>query len=226
MRTSGLLPICFAFLLTLGCTAQSPYFEGVITYTIATTYKADNPRHKVFYENEKFGDTVRVYTNEAGYTKRTFPGSGRYGSKAYYYDPSSNREMATYNFTDTVYVVDASNTGVIDIRIQPCTSASTESVLGYEVDCLEMISRDTFLDVTMTSRYYYPREGLAINYATWEKNKDFLQGEMYWRSKSHWLRIEADYGNYAYVMQAVSVDPRAVAKEEFVPPSGPEKMLQ
>ena len=205
---------------------NKPFFEGVIVYTIHTTYKGDNSRHKQFYETEKFGDTIRLYTNQEGFTKKEFVGAAHYGNKAYFYDPSFNQEFATYNFTDTVYVVNAKEVGVSDITISKCTGEQLSSVLGYKVGCLELVYQDPFLNLEPKSRYYYANNGLEINYTAWSHNMDLYQGSMYEESKNHWLRIEADYGNYEYVMNAIKIEKKEIPDEVFEIPDGPKKRVE
>lgn len=96
--------LCSFFLLACIELLPAQIFEGIIYYKMDVNYKGGNLRHKQYYEEEKFGDTVAVYVNQEGYVKREFVGSSiQFGTDAYIYDPTRNIQFALYNSIDTIY---------------------------------------------------------------------------------------------------------------------------
>lgn len=206
--------------------ANAQIFEGEIAYKVDVNYKGTNRRHKEYYENEKFGDTILVYVSKEGSVRREFPGSSKYGAKYYLYDPISNIQYAEFRFSDTVYWYKADTNPLMDYKI---VEGCDNNEIYFEdklLDCIETEGFDSHLNQPTKSRYYYSPGELLFNYESWSKNKDFLQGELYGTSKSNFLIMYLDYGNYEYTMTAIDVKEMDLDDKIFKIPKGKPLKLQ
>lgn len=218
MKVKIIFSLLIFFFNLFGC--SKPYFEGIIIYDINTTYKGSDLRYKDFYERDKFGDKVILYTNREGFVKREFINSKEFGTNSYLYDPESNIQYATFNFTDTIFCYTADDDFTSQSRIGRCGKKASEKLLGYELSCIELISVDTVLGLETSSMYYYSEQHVQIDYTKWSENLDSQQGKAYELSKSHWLKVFADFGNYEYEMTAIEIIAQELDDEVFMIPEG------
>ena len=197
---------------------KAQYFEGKITYSIKVNYKGVNSRNKQYYESEKFGDTMLVYINKEGFIRREFPTSGRLGGDFNLYNPIENKQYASFRFTDSIYWYTADTNFVNDLKIVKCTEQNDMYYNGERLMCIGLSGYDQHLDSPIRSEYYYLPNRYLFNFKSWLKNKDFLQGSIYGESKSNFMVIHTDYGNYEFTMKAVSVVESEIDESKFLIP--------
>lgn len=179
--------------------------------------------HKSYYEQDKFGDIAVLKTNKEGFIKRSFPNSGEFGIDYYLYDPINNIQYATYRFTDTVYYFEATWSGAKDVKLKGPTETNI-SLLGEQLDVIELTGWDPDQNVTLAAKYYFPKSRVPIDANTQAKNVDFKTNEAYSLSQSHFTISTMDYGNYECTMKASKVLPGAIADNEFrIPDDRPLK---
>lgn len=208
----------------LSTSCWSQYFEGTITYDVEVKYKGQNERHKQYYENEKFGDQVIVSVNEQGFVKKEFPNSSRFGVDFYLYDPIKNIQYSTYRFTDTVFWYYADTNIVANYRIYKSSNVEDKFYEGKKLESIHTTGMDEYQNLPLKASYYYDPNRANFNYKSWKNNRDFLQGELYNHSKSMFLFIYSDYGNYEYTWRAKEVKSIDLDNSSFsIPVNSPLK---
>ena len=203
--------------ITASAKSNEDFFGGQLVYAVTTEYYGDNPRHRAYYEREKFGDSVFVTVAPDGRYRRDYPSAGPRGYDFTLYLPATNTVYAGFNFMDTVlsYRPDASA-----LTGQLIRTLSTE-----ELDCrncagLLLTGRDSLGGLDVRMRFTYRPDGPAVNAAAWARNRDLGAGELFARSGRHWDEIDCDFGNYRVVMRLARATPGPVADEAFAVPAG------
>ena len=183
------------FALSSGCTsrAQTP-FTGTLIYEASATYHGDNPRHKRYYEQEKYGDTVIVSVSPRGCFLRQYPGAKQYGYEFTLYDPTTNIQYAGFRFMDTILA----NTANKDVVLGGELSSSQIDSAGQTFGRIKYTARDTASSVDVFAVYMYPLNGsLAVDPAIWSDNEEFGTNRLFALSESHWNYALYDYGSHA-----------------------------
>ena len=94
-----IITVTFTIFLFLNSCAQSKSketFEGIITYNISVEVNTDNENYNE-YQNQKYGNKLKLYISKDGSFKREFLNSGKKGFSFFTYNSLTNKSLNSIN---------------------------------------------------------------------------------------------------------------------------------
>ena len=175
-------------------------FEGVITYSVEVEYP-ENYKYG-WYMDQKYGDTMLLFISSNGDYLRTYINTGDMGWDFTSYSHSENTVYAKWKNIDTVFWYPATDTS-----IQLKTMNIGEDALIMNQKCKSIFIESYFpLDSSNLSMSLYYSGYPKANPELYKNHKDSFYDLVYPMSKSHFLMMISDMGDFTITYKAIAIE--------------------
>lgn len=201
------------------CLGQNS-FEGIITYKTEITFKTENVRHKAYF-SQKFGDSLKIFYNKKGDIHKKYYGTGDSGYDFHTYLSDNNNYYGKWKNLDTIYYY---NTKENTLKFIEKKSGNSTKILGKPSKYIKIKGIFPIDNQIVTQKFYYTGFPI-IDPELYENFQDFFTYEFLKTTKSPFLKMELDLGDYVVTYTVIQIQNKQLNPKIFkLPKNTPLKL--
>ena len=213
-----IITVTFTIFLFLNSCAQSKSketFEGIITYNISVEVNTDNENYNE-YQNQKYGNKLKLYISKDGSFKREFLNSGKKGFSFFTYNSLTNKSFIKWKNIDTIY---SSNCAENVLQLIEEKDISNETIMGIECNGYYISGLEPKSGQIATLTYFYPKDKEYINPSFYKNYNDFFYNKVIEKMKSPFYKLIMEMGKYTVTFTIENIENKIIQEDKFNLPS-------